>query len=98
MLLDAFNKEDPGFYVKNHTYGKLFNIRRLKAINKVKTTIIRNLLFADDCALNAPSESDMRTSTGQFSNACDNFGLTISIKKTSVVPASSKNAVRIALH
>jgi hypothetical protein len=95
MLLDAFNKEDPGVNLTYRTDGKLFNLKRLKAITKVKTTIIRDLLFADDCALNASSESDMQCSMDQFSRACDNFGLTISIKKTEVLyqPAPGKQYV-----
>jgi len=57
-------------------------LRRLNAVSKVTITIIRDLLFADDCALNANTESNMQQNMNQFSDACDNFGLTISIKKT----------------
>ena len=46
--------------------------------------IIKDFLFADDCALNAGSEEDMHESVDKFSTACSNFGLTISIKKTAV--------------
>jgi hypothetical protein len=47
----------------------------------VKT--IRDLLFADDCALNSGTEPAM-LSMDHVSSACNNFGLTISIKKTEV--------------
>ena len=47
--------------------------------------IIKDFLFADDCALNAGSEDDMQESVDKFSTACSNFGLTISIKKTEVL-------------
>ena len=44
-----------------------------------------NVLIADDCALNASTESDTQHNVNQFSRACDNFGLTISTKKTEVL-------------
>ena len=37
------------------------------------------------CALNAGSEPEMQVSMDKFSAACDNFGLTISTKKTEVM-------------
>ena len=52
---------------------------------KVKETVIRDLLFADDCALNANQEHEMQQEMNSFSSACDNFGLTISTKKTEVL-------------
>ena len=47
--------------------------------------MIRELLFADDCALNAKSEPEMQLEMDEFSSACDNFGLTISTRKTEVM-------------
>ena len=57
--------------------------------------MFNDLLFADDCALNATSEPDMQCSVDTFSEACDNFGLTISTKKTEVMhqPAPGKTYV-----
>ena len=92
MLTDAFRDGDVGIDLRYRTDGKLFNLRRLQAKTKVKTDIIRDFLFADDCALNAGSEADMQRSVDKFSIACTNFGLTISIKKTEVLhqPAPGK--------
>ena len=84
MLNDAFSDET-GIPLNYRTDGKLFNQRRLQAITKVKSTVIRDFLFADDCALNALTEQDMQTTVDKFSTACDNFGLTISTKKTEVM-------------
>ena len=85
MLTDAFRDGDVGFDVRYRTDGKLFNLRRLQAKTKVKSSTIRDFLFADDCALNAATEADMQQSVNQFSLACSNFGLTISTKKTEVL-------------
>ncbi|XP_046846768.1 uncharacterized protein LOC124440414 [Xenia sp. Carnegie-2017] len=85
MLTDAYHDGVDGISIKYRMDGSVFNLRRLQAITKVKETIIRDFLFADDCALNASSESELQISMNKFSAACDNFGLTISTKKTEVM-------------
>ena len=85
MLSDAFSDSEHGIDIRYRTDGKLFNLRRLQAITKVKETVIRDFLFADDCALNAGNEQEMQALMDNFSSACTNFGLTISIKKTEVM-------------
>ena len=92
MLTDAFRSSEEGVHIRYRTDGRLFNLRRLQAATKVKETVIRDLLFADDCALNASSEPEMQCEMDRFSQACDNFGLTISTKKTEVIykPAPGK--------
>jgi len=92
MLYDAFKNTSVGIPIKHRTSGKFFNLRRLKAKTKVQEDTVRDLLFADDCALNAGTQLDMQQSMDLFSSACDNFGLLISIKKTEVMyqPAPKK--------
>ena len=85
MLTDAFRFGDIGVNFKFRTDGKLFNLRRLQTKTKVQKDIARDFLFADDCALNAGTQSIMQESLNRFATACDNFGLTISIKKTEVM-------------
>ena len=85
MLSEAFRDDDDGITIRYRTDGKLLNLRRLQAKSKVKETTVRDLLFADDCALNASSEPEMQQSMNKFSSACDSFGLTISTKKTEVM-------------
>ena len=92
MLTDAFSDADVGIGIKYRTNGSVFNLRRLQAKTKVSTENINDFLFADDCALNAATEADMQRSVDKFSEACNNFGLTISTKKTEVLhqPAPGK--------
>lgn len=93
MLSDAFcNDEETNIKIRFRTDGKLFNLRRLQAKTKVEEDSLRDFLFADDCALNAATEDKMQQSMNCFSNACKNFGLTISTKKTEVLhqPAPQK--------
>ena len=85
MLSDAFREGDIGVDFVFRTDGKLFNLRRLQAKTKVQDDIARDFLFADDCALNARTQSDMQRSVNSFAKACDDFGLTISTKKTEVM-------------
>ena len=92
MLTDAFRDDDIGIGIRYQTDGKLFNLRRLQANTMVMNNITRDFLFADECALNAGSEADMQRSVDKFSDACNDVGLTISIKKTEVLhlPAPGK--------
>ena len=51
MLSEAFRDNDDGITIRYHTDGKLLNLRRLQAKSKVKEAAVRDLRFADDCAL-----------------------------------------------
>ena len=85
MLMDAFRDTSPGIPIRYRCDRKLLNPRRLQAVSKVKDTVIRDLVFADDCALNANNEQEMQLEMDGFSTACDNFGFTINTKKTEVM-------------
>ena len=85
MLRDALKNTDVGVYVQYRTTGKLFNLRRLQAKTKVMESLIRDLLFADDCGLFTHSVEDMQILMNSFADACRRYGLTISIKKTQVM-------------
>ena len=64
---------------------KLFNAPRLRAKTKVLPITIRDMLFADDAAVTSHTEESLRRLMNVFSQACKDFGLTISLKKTNVV-------------
>ena len=69
MLTDAFKDCDIGIGIRYRTDGTLFNFRRLQTKTKVMTDIIRDFLFAGDCALNVGSEADMQRSVDKLSYA-----------------------------
>ncbi len=95
LLLEAFRDMDKGVYLQFRTDGGLFNLRRLKARTKVMEMLIRDLLFADDCALVAHTLEDIQSMMDCFAAAARRFGLTISIKKTESMyqPAPGKSYV-----
>ena len=47
--------------------------------------LITGPLFADDCALLAHTEEALQHIVNHFSDAAENFGLTISLKKTEML-------------
>ncbi|VDL93390.1 unnamed protein product [Schistocephalus solidus] len=53
--------------------------------SRVSTANIHELIFADDCTLNATTGEDMQSSMYLFAVACDNFGLCINTEKTTVI-------------
>ena len=71
----------------------MFNLRRLQSRTKIQSQIIRDLLFADDCALLAHTEAEVQELFERFSGAACRFGLSVSLKETEVMlqPASRLN-------
>ena len=59
MLGHAFHDLDKGIYLQVHTDGSVFNLRRFKAQSKCTKLLIRDMLFADDCALLTHSVEDI---------------------------------------
>ena len=92
MLMDAFRDTNFGIGISYCMNGSVFNLRRLQAKTKVTSDTVNDFLFVDDCTLNTASEADMHYSVEKLAEACNNFGLTISIKKTEVMhqPTSGK--------
>ncbi|KAI8516527.1 hypothetical protein Bbelb_051080 [Branchiostoma belcheri] len=85
MLKCAFGTSTEGVYLHTRSDGKLFNLSRLKAKTKVREVLIRDLLFADDAALAAHTENKLQILLDKLSCACQDFSLTISLKKTKVM-------------
>ena len=85
LLNHAFKSFEEGILIRSRSDGKLFNPARLRAKTKVRKVAIRDLLFADDVALVAHSAEKLQLLLNQFSDACEAFRLTISLKKTKVM-------------
>ena len=81
----AFRDCEVGVPVRFRTDGNVFNLRRLQARTKTFAAMIRDLLYADDCALLAHSEADAQHLFDRFYTAASRFGLTVSVKKTEVM-------------
>jgi len=92
MLLTAFKNTDPGVDLTYRTDTGLFNLQALKAKSKVTNALLRDLMYADDCAIVAHSVEDLQSLTDALSTATKRFGLTISIKKTEVLYQPAKGS------
>ena len=77
--------DEDGIYIRYRTDGNLFNLRRLQAHTKTLEQLIRELLFADDAALVAHTETALQRVTSCFAEATQLFGLEVSLKKTEVL-------------
>ena len=84
MLFDGFNDSDNGIDFDT-ALTALSSTSRLQAKTRVKTDIVNEFLFANDCALNATTKANKQNSVDKFSMACDNFDQTIGTKKTEVI-------------
>ena len=85
LLSYAYQETEDGIYLHTRSDGGLFNLARLRSKTKTRTVIIREMLFADDAALAAPSEQVLQGLVDRLSQTCDDFGLKISLKKTQIM-------------
>ena len=85
LLCYAFRESEDGIFLHTRSDGNLFNLARLRAKTKVRRVLIREMLFADDAALTAHTEETLQRLITRFAEACNDFGLTISLKKTNIM-------------
>ena len=84
MLHVAFKDATDGVGIQSRFDRSLCGLKsnHFNASTRVKLYTIRDLLFADDCALAALSQEALQRLCNCFATAARRFGLTISIKKT----------------
>ena len=98
MLKHAFGPTAEGIYLRTRAEGKLFNLSRLRAKTKVQLLCLRDFLVADDAAVTAHSAEDLQQLMTRFSDACQDFGLTISLKKTQVMGQDTDSPPAISIN
>ena len=72
-------------YIRYRTSDSVFNVRRLLSQRKVSSSLVRELLYADDCDIVAHSDDELQCLMNHFVSACNSFGLKINLKKTVVM-------------
>lgn len=98
LLKYAFDSSQDGIYLHTRSDGKLFNLARLRAKTKVSQILIREMLFADDAALASHTEEALQRLMDRFTDACQEFGLTISLKKTNISAQDASHAPSISIN
>ena len=74
-----------GVYIWMRADSKFFNTARLCAKTKTLQVLIHKPLFTDGSALASHSEAGLQGLVDNLSHTCKEFGLTISLKKTSIL-------------
>ena len=85
LLKHAFDTTTEVIYLRTRSDGRLVNLARIRAKTKVREVLIRDMLFVDDAAVVAHTQEELQSLMDCFSQACKDFGLTISLKKTNVL-------------
>ena len=78
-------KKQKTAYISTRNDGELFDLARLRSKTKTLTVLIRKMLFEDDASLVAPNEQALQSLVDRFSQACNDFELKISLKKTQIM-------------
>ena len=85
LLKHILDTATEGIYLRTRSDGRLFNLAHLRANTKVCEVLTRDMLFVDDAAFATHTQEEFLALMDCFSQACKDFGLTISLKKTNVL-------------
>ena len=97
LLSHAFDSSTDGVYLHTMSDGKLFNLARLHSKPKVRTVLIREMLYADDAALVTHTEDALQRQANRLADACKQFGLTISLKTINISAQDVSTAPSITI-
>ena len=86
----VFGESTEGIYFQTRSDGDLFKLSRLRAKTRVHVKYVRDLLFADDAAITTHIHKDFQQLLDCCSDACRQFGLTISLAKTQLMGKTLK--------
>ena len=69
----------------------------LRSKTKTRTVLIREMLFANNAPLAAPSKQALQDLVDRLSQACDDFILKISLKKTQIMSRATSSIPNICI-
>ena len=78
--------------------GGLFNLSQMCAKTKTKHLLIPEWLYVDDAALVAHSDMHLQNLCERFAKACNDFSMTINLKKTVVISVETSIPPRILVN
>ena len=93
LLHYAFSESEEGIYLHTRSDRSPFNLARLRAKTKVRKVLVREMLFTDDAAITAHTETALQELINCSAQACSQFGLTISIKMTNILGQDVSSAL-----
>lgn len=83
MVKYTFSNNTEGIYLHTRSGGKHYNLSQtlypIRATTKIRKVLIRDMLFADDAGIVAPSEESLQSLMNNFSKVREDFQLTISL-------------------
>ena len=85
VFLVTFYENSDGIYIRYRTSGNVFNVLRLLSQRKVSSSLLRELLYVDDCDIVAHSEDELQCFMNHIVSACNSFGSKINLKKTVIM-------------
>jgi exonuclease III len=82
-----------GIQIRYRFDGGLFNLRRLKATTRTRTTTIYELQYADDAASTAHDPENLQHQTSSLQESYTRIGLRLNAKKTETLQFDPDNAL-----